>query len=212
ECARAGVRVETGCAITGVVHGDVDGFRFGTARGAFAAPSLVVACGGLSIPSMGATGFGYELARQFGHAVLPTRAGLVPLTLSGRHQERLVDLSGVSFPVVARCNGAEFEEAMLVTHRGISGPAILQVSSYWQPGDDLRLDLLPGVDARDWLHRMRAERPSAELRNVLADVLPRRFAHRLCEHWLSSRPMRQFNDPDLAAAPAVLASWPLVAS
>ena len=171
-----------------------------------------IASGGLSIPPLGATGFGYDLARQFGHAVLPTRAGLVPLTLSGRHQERLADLSGVALPVVARCNGIEFEDAMLVTHRGISGPAILQVSSYWQPGDDLRLDLLPGVDALDWLHRMRAERPDAELRTVLSDVLPRRFAQRLCEHWLESRPMRQFDEPRLREIAAVLGAWPLVAS
>ena len=155
ECAAAGVRVETSCPIERVAYGE--GFHLHTARGDFSAPSLVVACGGLSIPSMGATGFGYELARQFGHAVLPTRAGLVPLTLSGRHQERLADLSGVALPVVATSNGQSFENFMLVTHRGISGPAILQVSSYWQPGDDLRLDLLPGVDALALLQRMRDE-------------------------------------------------------
>ena len=96
---------------------------------------------------MGASGFGYELARQFGHAVLPTRAGLVPLTLSGKHQERLQDLSGVALPVEARCNGTSFSNYMLITHRGVSGPAILQISSFWQPGDELRLDLLPGRDA-----------------------------------------------------------------
>ena len=210
ECAAAGVRVETACAIERVTHGE--GFHVHTARGAFSAPSLVVACGGLSIPSMGASGFGYDLARQFGHAVLPTRAGLVPLTLSGRHQERLADLSGVALPVVASCNGTSFENFMLVTHRGISGPAILQVSSYWQPGDDLRLDLLPGTDAFDWLQRMREERPAAELKTVLGDRLPRRFAQRLCEHWLPNRPMRQFNDPQLREAAGVLQAWPLVAS
>src|SRR5690606_25642503 len=123
ECAAAGVRIETSCSIDAIVHGDGGTFRVRTARGEFAAPALVVACGGLSIPSMGASGFGYELARQFGHGVLPTRAGLVPLTLSGKHQERLADLSGVAFPVTARCNGAEFSNHMLLTHRGISGPA-----------------------------------------------------------------------------------------
>src|SRR5690606_25200671 len=128
ECAAAGVRIMTSCTIDRVSHGD--GFTLHTNLGEFSAPALVVASGGLSIPSMGASGFGYELARQFGHGVLPTRAGLVPLTLSGRHQERLADLSGVSLPVVASCNGQSFENQMLVTHRGISGPAILQVSSY----------------------------------------------------------------------------------
>ena len=210
ECAAAGVRVETSCPIERVTHGE--GFQLHTARGDFSAPSLVVASGGLSIPSMGATGFGYELARRFGHAVLPTRAGLVPLTLSGRHQERLADLSGVAFPVVASCNGQSFENAMLVTHRGISGPAILQVSSYWQPGDDLRLDLLPGVDALRLLHRMRDERPAVELKTLLGEWLPRRFAQRLCEHWLPTRPIRQFNDPQLRDIAGVLQAWPLVAS
>ena len=210
ECAAAGVRVETSCPIERVAYGE--GFHLHTARGDFSAPSLVVACGGLSIPSMGATGFGYELARQFGHAVLPTRAGLVPLTLSGRHQERLADLSGVALPVVATSHGQSFENFMLVTHRGISGPAILQVSSYWQPGDDLRLDLLPGVDALALLQRMRDERPAAELRTVLGELLPRRFAQRLCEHWLPNRPMRQLDDRHLRDVADVLQAWPLVAS
>ncbi len=181
ECAAAGVRIETGCAIDHVHDSDA-GFRLDTARGRFSAPALVVATGGLSIPSMGASGFGYELARRYGHRVLPTRAGLVPLTLSGRHLERLADLAGVALPVEARCNGAAFRNFLLVTHRGVSGPAILQVSSYWQPGDDLRLDLLPGEDAAAWLQAQRAARGAAELRNVLVERLPRRFAQRLCEH------------------------------
>ena len=111
ECAAAGVRVETSCPVERVTHGE--GFHLHTSRGDFSAPALVVASGGLSIPSMGASGFGYELARQFGHAVLPTRAGLVPLTLSGKHQERLADLSGVAFPVVATSNGQSFEKRSL---------------------------------------------------------------------------------------------------
>ena len=99
-----------------------------TSKGSYSAPSLVVASGGLSIPSMGATGFGYEVARQFGHSVLPTRAGLVPLTLTGKHQEHWQDLSGVALPVEASCNGQRFRNFMLITHRGVSGPAILQLS------------------------------------------------------------------------------------
>jgi predicted Rossmann fold flavoprotein len=216
ECAAAGVRIETSCAIERVVHGDSGDFRVHTARGESTAPKLVVACGGLSIPSMGASGFGYALAKQFGHAVLPTRAGLVPLTLSGKHQERLADLSGVALPVTARCNGAEFTNAMLVTHRGISGPAILQVSSYWEPGDDLRLDLLPGADVLDALQALQRERPASELRTVLGERLPKRFAQRLCEHWLQpfqpSRPMRQFTPAQLRDVAALLQDWPLVAS
>jgi predicted Rossmann fold flavoprotein len=161
---------------------------------------------------MGASGFGYALARQFGHAVLPTRAGLVPLTLSGKHQERLADLSGVALPVTAHCNGTEFSNSMLVTHRGISGPAILQISSFWQPGDALRLDLLPGADALETLQALQRERPAAELKTVLGELLPKRFAQRLCEHWLQSRPLKQYNLPQLREVAGVLQSWPLVAS
>ena len=212
ECAAARVRVETSCSIERVVHGDSGQFHLHTARGVFTGSALVVASGGLSIPSMGATGFGYELARQFGHDVLPTRAGLVPLTVTGKHQERLQDLSGVAFPVEAHCNRTSFTNHMLITHRGVSGPAILQISSFWQPSDDLRLDLLPGMDAFETLQRLRHERPAAELKTVLGDLLPQRFAQRLCEHWLPNRPMKQFNEPQLREMAALLCSFPLVAS
>lgn len=226
ECAAAGVRVETSCSIERVLHrddgaGGSTGFHVHTTQGAFTAPALVVASGGLSIPSMGATGFGYELARQFGHTVLPTRAGLVPLTLSGKHQERLADLSGVAFPVTVscRCHGGDapdFSNFMLVTHRGVSGPAILQISSYWQPGDELWLDLLPGADALSTLQQLQAQRPAAELKTLLGDLLPKRFAQRFCEVWLPAgvhnRPIRQYNAPQLRAIANALHDWPLVAS
>ncbi|GAB3385350.1 BaiN/RdsA family NAD(P)/FAD-dependent oxidoreductase [Lysobacter fragariae] len=217
ECAAAGVRIETSCSIERVIHGDSGPaspgkFHLHTTRGVFTAPSLVVASGGLSIPSMGASAFGYEVARQFGHDVLPTRAGLVPLTLSGKHQERLQDLSGVAFPVEARCGRQSFSNYLLITHRGISGPAILQISSFWQPGDDLQLNLLPGMDALATLRQWQAQRPAAELKTVLGELLPKRFAQRLCEHWLPNRPIRQFNEPQLRDIAAMLEAWPLVAS
>ncbi|TBR08003.1 MAG: aminoacetone oxidase family FAD-binding enzyme, partial [Lysobacter sp.] len=123
ECDAAGVRIATGCGIEQVTRREDGLFGLQTAHGLFAGASLVVASGGLSIPSMGASGFGYDLARQFGHRVLPLRAGLVPLTLSGTHQARLADLSGVALPVEARCNGVRFSNQMLVTHRGLSGPS-----------------------------------------------------------------------------------------
>ena len=216
ECDAAGVRIETRCSIDRVVHGDGGLFHLHTTHGVLTAPALVVASGGLSIPSMGATGFGYELARQFGHDVLPTRAGLVPLTLSGKHLERLQDLSGVAFPVEVRAGRQSFRNFMLVTHRGVSGPAILQISSYWQPGVPLHVDLLPGDDALSVLKRLRSERPAAELRTVLGDLLPKRFAQRLCEAWLptipATRPMRQLDEPQLRTIATLLGDWPLVAS
>jgi len=212
ECAAANAEVRIHCGIEQVAHADNGEFRLRTVQGTFAAPALVVATGGLSVPSMGASGFGYALARQFGHDVLPTRAGLVPLTLTGKHAERLQDLAGVSLPVEARCNGAAFRNAMLLTHRGISGPSILQISNQWHPGDDLRLDLLPGHDIEDLLQAWQRERRDAELKTLLGEVLPKRFAQRLCEYWLASKPMRRYNAPDLLAIAAALASWPLVAS
>ena len=212
ECAAAGAQVRTHCAIERVTVADDGTFALATSQGAFRGERLVVATGGLSIPAMGATGFGYELARQFGHDVLPTRAGLVPLTLSGKHQQRMDGLSGVAMPVTARCNGMAFSNAMLVTHRGVSGPAILQISSYWEPGDALTLDLLPGLDALQVLQQWQAERPAAELRTVLSDALPRRFAQRLCEVWLPSRPMKHYTPAQLREAAQVLSAWPLVAS
>jgi len=212
ECAAAKVEVRTHCGIEAVQHADGGEYRLRTSQGSFSAPALVVASGGLSIPSMGASGFGYQLARQFGHEVLPTRAGLVPLTLTGKHAERLHDLAGVALPVEARCNGTAFRNFMLVTHRGISGPAILQVSSFWQPGDDLRLDLLPGIDIEAQLLDWQATRRDAELKTLLGEVLPKRFAQRLCEHWIASKPLRQYNAPELRGIAGLLSSWPLVAS
>jgi len=211
ECADAGVDIDTGCEVHEVAR-EGEGFVVDTARGRIAAQSLVVASGGLSIPSLGGSGLGYALAKQFGHAVLPTRAGLVPLVLTGTHSERLEGLSGVSLEVEAESRGQSFRNAMLVTHRGLSGPAILQVSSYWEAGEPLAIDLLPGVDALSFLRGHKAARPASELRTVLAERMPKRFAQRLCERWLGDRPLRQFDEPALAQAAAALSAWPVVAS
>lgn len=211
ECAAAGVRIDIDCAVQAVRPHD-GGFAVDCKLGALQAPSLVVASGGLSIPTMGATGFGYEVARQFGHAIVPTRAGLVPLTLTGSHQDHYADLSGVALPVVARSNGAEFRNAMLITHRGLSGPAILQISSYWQPGESLTLDLLPSVDVGDWLCMQQDARPATELKTVLGEVLPKRFAQRLCEVWFENRALRQIRKATLREIGARLQAWSITAS
>ncbi|MCU0755220.1 MAG: NAD(P)/FAD-dependent oxidoreductase [Xanthomonadales bacterium] len=211
ECADAGVDVRINCAVEHVEALE-RGFRLRTAQGVVEADSLVVATGGLSIPSMGATGFGYTLAKQFGHSVLPTRAGLVPLTQTGAPAEQMADLAGVALPVTARAGKTSFTNAMLITHRGISGPAILQISNYWQPGDPLELDLLPGEDALSVLSALQKERPAAELRTVLGELLPKRWAQRLCETVFESKPMRQYNPKALATIAIQLARFPLVCS
>ena len=211
ECAAAGVRIETDCAVDQVRRDDA-GFSLATTRGMLHSAALVVATGGLSIPKMGASGFGYELARQFGHRVLATRAGLVPLTLSGKHQDDYADLSGVALPVIAAAGGQEFRAGFLFTHRGLSGPAILQISSYWQPGDALQLNLLPDVEALDFLKAQQQERAAAELKTVLAEALPKRLAQRLCELRFGNRPMRQYHPGELGEIAALLQAWPIVAS
>ena len=207
----AGVEVVTDCSVNELSHNG-DRFSLRTTKGAVTSESLVIASGGLSIPRMGATGFGYRVAEQFGHRLLPTRAGLVPFTTSGKHLERWSELSGLSLPVQADCSGASFSNAMLFTHRGLSGPAMLQVSSYWQPGDDLRINLLPETDAQEWITSQRQQRPDAALHNVLADVLPRRFAQRICDLEFGERPMRQYDPPQLKRIADYLSRWPIVAS
>ena len=208
ECAAAGVIVEVSCEIESVTQTASD-FALTTSLGERRAPKLVVACGGLSIPSMGASGFGYQLARQFGHTVLPTRAGLVPLTFSGKPLEQYQDLSGLALPIEASCGDASFRNLMLITHRGISGPAILQISSYWQPGTELKLDLFPHADAFEWLSAQQRERPAAELKTVLGEMLPKRFAQRLCELLFESKPMRQYRAAELRAIADGLHAWPV---
>ncbi|MCX7061503.1 MAG: NAD(P)/FAD-dependent oxidoreductase [Gammaproteobacteria bacterium] len=211
ECRDANVVIQTDCTITAVSHRN-GRYEVATSHGLYTAASVVVATGGLSIPSMGATGIGYQLARQFGHAVLPTRAGLVPLTLSGKPLDDHADLSGVALPVEATSGAASFRGSLLITHRGVSGPAILQISSYWQPGEPLSLNLLPDHDAADWLGAQQAERPASELKTVLAEVLPKRYAQRLCERWLGNKPLRQFRAAELKAMAAQLECWPITAS
>lgn len=206
ECARAGVRIE--------VHSEIErieqaghGFQLETTLGPIRSESLVIASGGLSIPKMGATGFGYRIARRFGHEVLPTRAGLVPFTFDIDTLDGWRDLKGVSLPVTATCNHQAFSAGMLFTHRGISGPAILQVSSYWRPGDPVSVDLLPGVDAPAWLLEMKGARPGSELHNLLAVRLPKRLAQRVCESVALGGPVRHLRDRDLTALGERLNAW-----
>src|SRR6202012_1708388 len=144
--------------------------------GDVAARSVVVATGGLSIPTLGATGFGYEIARQFGHHGLATRAGLVPFTVAGPLKELCTELSGTSVACLVSCNGQSFRENILFTHRGLSGPAILQISSFWHPGDAVAINLLADRDALEWLQAQQAARPDSELKTVLGEVFTKKMA------------------------------------
>jgi len=177
ECESAGVDIRTHCNIDTVKFDD--GFTITANKGDFRSASLVVASGGLSIPKMGATGFGYQLARQFGHSVYDTSAALVPFTFSGAFHEITGRLSGISTPATVTTGGTTFAEDILFTHRGMSGPAILQASSYWSPGEEIIVDLLPARDAEHFLLDAKRSQPKVLLRTVLATVLPRALVSEL---------------------------------
>jgi predicted Rossmann fold flavoprotein len=206
ESRRTGVRVEVDCRVSAVEQ-NASGFRLETNRVSIEAAALVVATGGLSVPKMGATPFGYELAKKFGHSIVPTRAALVPLTLSEHDLVRYRDLTGIGLPVEASCHGRRFSAPMLFTHRGLSGPAILQISSYWHPGREVWVDLLPQREVAAWLAEKQRSRPAAELKTILGEVLPKRLALRLCELGLDNRPLRQFRAAELQTIAEQLRHW-----
>ncbi len=207
ECAEAGVEIVTGCAVL-AVRASGSGFTLQTARGPLDCRRLVLASGGLSIPKMGATGFAYEIAQQFGHALEPTRAALVPFTLSGRPLQDWEGLAGLSHPVRVSAGGMSFDGALLLTHRGLSGPAILQISSYWSPGEDLAIDWLPGQDAASALLAAKRGSPAQSLAGWLAAQMPRRLAQRLAElAGAEEAPLAQRRDAELSALGARLNDW-----
>jgi predicted Rossmann fold flavoprotein len=209
DCRAAGVRVEAGTPVAEVDR-DERGFRLRTALGTLRARQLVVATGGLSIPAVGATDFGQRLAARFGHRVVPPRPALVPLVLDRAAEPALEGLAGVALPVrVATADGrTAFEEDLLLTHRGLSGPAALQISTWWRPGERLAVDLAPGTDLRAALREAKASGRRAP-RRVLADHLPDRLAVR----WLEARgeagerPLAERKDADIDALAASLQAW-----
>ncbi len=204
ECPAGMVDVRLGATIRAVEHADAM-FRVTTEGGSYAAPSLVIATGGPSIPKLGATGFAYDLARQFGLKVVEPRPALVPLTLAG-DEALFRDLSGVAMPVVARSGAAAFAEAALFTHRGLSGPAILQISSFWRHGQDIAIDFLPGRSAT-WLIDLKRVQPNLTLRRALSSVLPDRLAEALTERLGTSVALGQQRDAALAEHEARLRHW-----
>jgi predicted Rossmann fold flavoprotein len=208
DCAAAGVRVLTGCETRSVRR--VDAFEVQTSLGLFTARALVVATGGLSIPSIGATDLGYRLASQFGLEIEPTRPGLVPLVLSEADTERFGRFAGVSTECVVTVGKATFREALLFTHKGLSGPAILQASSYWREGEPLTIDLLPGLDFAATLHRKRATGARMTPGTLLAMHLPRRLAEAWCTAQVPTRPLSQWSDIEIKRFATSLHAWRLV--
>ncbi|MBB5987222.1 NAD(P)/FAD-dependent oxidoreductase [Sphingobium lignivorans] len=204
ECAKGAVELRCGQGVSEVDHAD-GLFRVLAGGQSATAPALVIATGGPSIPKMGATGFAYELGRRFGLKIVQPRPALVPLTLSGA-DALFRDLSGVSTPVVARCGKMAFREAALFTHRGLSGPAILQISSYWKHGEDIAIDYLPD-HAADWLLIAKRTSPRATVRRVLRHALPERLADALDARLALAGDLGNLSDRALGAAQARLADW-----
>jgi predicted Rossmann fold flavoprotein len=207
ECDDAGVVIRTGVEVKAVRREDAGGFAVETAGETLFAPKLVVATGGLSLPKLGACDFAYRIAAQFGLRMVPPRAGLVPLTFGGAELEFCRALSGISAPCVARGGGAEFAEHFLFTHRGLSGPSMLQVSSYWKPGEEIALNLFPEGDARAWLEENRGS--GKRLDTLLATRLPERFATALAARLGEVKALRTYSTLELNELARGLSAWTL---
>ena len=208
EMGKAGATLELATTIESVEKSDA-GFRVRLSSGEVAASSLVVATGGKSIPKMGATGLGYKLAEQFGLKLTETRPALVPLTFEPRILERLAPLSGISTDATVSANRKSFREALLFTHRGLSGPSILQVSSYWREGDAITVGLLPDMDVAATLKAARTATPRLALQTVLSDHLPKRLAQMLAEDIDLSGMIGDFSDKKIVMVADALTRWTL---
>jgi len=214
ECASYAVKIYKKCSIKSITKDEV--FILDTTLGKFTSDALVIATGGLSIPSLGATGFGYEIARQFGHEIIPTSASLVPFTLDTKLLEKLKSLSGISLKVAVQyrsdSESIEVTDDMLFTHRGISGPAILKISAYWKKGNKVVINLLPDIDVRAYLQAEAVNHPEKLLVTSLSQVIPKRLANYMCEqHWANLR-LKQLNAKLLEQLSIKIHNWKLIPS
>jgi predicted Rossmann fold flavoprotein len=206
HCQSAGVEILLQCEVQSIEHSDT--FELTTSKGVFRCESLIIASGGPSIPRMGSTDFGIQVASQFGMSSIPFRPALVPFTFRPDfYQKWFKDLSGISLDTSITCNNANFREQMLITHRGLSGPVILQISSYWNKGDDIELDLLPDLDASAWLLELKNANSRSELKTVLSEKLPKRLALRFCDNQFGSQPLNRYSNHDLMAIGQTLNAW-----
>ena len=207
ECDRAHVETRMNCIVAAVSRVN-EQYHVKTVQGDFHAGALVIATGGLAVPKIGATPFGYKIAEQFGLNIVPPRAALVPLSFDPESFARYGDLSGLSLDAEVSCNGGVFREALLLTHRGVSGPSILQISSYWQngsPKDPIHINLLPDRRAVEWLTNQRGAK--TQFNNLLSERLPRRFAQQWCEAHQLTKPAIQLSDKVFSSALQGLQDW-----
>ncbi len=207
ECRKANVTIQLDCNVSHVEKCVNSAFVIKTSLGIFKATSLVIACGGLSIPRMCASPLGYRIAEQFGHHIWPTSAGLVPFTLQPHDKELLADLSGISVACIVSNERMQFRENILFTHRGLSGPAILQISSYWRPGEAISINLLPDTDVADLLKARQATQPNIKLKTLLAEVLPRRLIPALLGQETADKPLQELSRARIEEIARQLQHW-----
>ncbi len=206
RCIDNGAVIEIQTKIKSVSK-DGETFHLKTDQGEFESASLVIASGGLSIPKIGASNFGYEQAKKFGMEIVPPRAALVPLTFDQKTLERTAPLSGLSIDARVFFEKTSFREGLLFTHRGLSGPSILQISSYWEEGKAITVDLIPDKDALDCLKSARKSSPKQKLRTILSDLLPQRLAHLLAEESGNDERMADLSDLKLTAISSLIKNW-----
>ncbi len=206
ECAAAGIIIQLNTTIDSIAL-SAERFRLNTAQGVYKSQSLVVATGGLSIPKMGATPLGYKIAQQFGIPVVPTRAGLVPLTLQPSDKALFSPLSGIAVPCIVSNERQQFKENVLFTHRGLSGPAILQISSYWLAGEFIEINLLPDSDLEMCLKETRQQKVKSSLKTVLDYYLPKRLVTCLIPEELLNLPMPDLSDRHIQQVASQLHQW-----
>ncbi|ELW9235539.1 NAD(P)/FAD-dependent oxidoreductase [Proteus mirabilis] len=208
ECHEGKVSIRLRSEVT-QIEKTTEGFTLLVGGKTITASSVVIASGGLSMPGLGATPFGYKIAQQFGLNVLPTRAGLVPFTLHKPQLEQLSPLSGVAIPAIVTAeNGTQFKENILFTHRGLSGPAILQISSYWHPGENVSINLLPDTDLESYLQEKRQAQPNQLLKNTLSRLLPKRFIEIMIENnQLPDTSLAQLSNERITQITTLLQAW-----
>ncbi|UTF58775.1 NAD(P)/FAD-dependent oxidoreductase [Gilvimarinus sp. DA14] len=213
ECEAGDVDIRTHCEILEIKKHSDGGFILTTGLGLYQCDSLVIATGGLSIPTMGATGFGYDIAKQFGLKVTARNASLVPFTFKGDWLTLAQQLAGVAADATVECNGQVFREALLFTHKGISGPAALQISNYWNPGDTVTVNWLPELDLQQQLHTWRQRAEKSQLTTLLSPWLAKRFITQWLEHHglphLLSKPLADWSNGDIDNLSHVLCAWPM---
>jgi predicted Rossmann fold flavoprotein len=206
QCDHAGVDIRVGVEVTGIEERDGGGYRVLAADKAYAADKVVIACGGLSLPKI-ASDLAFRIANARGLGIVPPRAALVPLTWNSSDKPRYAALSGIALEASVSCGGAVFREPILFTHRGLSGPAMLQISSFWREGETVEIDLLPDRDAGRWLQEERARDPQQRLASLLKSVLPRRLVDVVSGDWFEDVKVGSLSPPALAELGARLNRW-----